>query len=393
MRPAWKERIFPLGIPLSWRQLTSDAKRFRAAVAGITVAVTMMLFQFGLYDALFKTAIRHQMALAGELFILNKEYVLIARSGQFPRQRLHQALGDPGVASVASVWISEAEWKNPVTKTANDVFVFACRPGERTFDFPCVREQPSVLSAGDEIFFDAHSSPECGPVAELLRERGSVPSEVNSLAVRVRGLFELGSTFAAENNLLMGETAFFRLHPNFPRDQISVGLVHLREGENADEAARRLGSSLPADVQVMTREEFFAKDRNYWARRTPIGFVISASMLVGLLVGGVIIYQILYADVSDHISEYATLRGIGFSDQFFRNLVLQQALILSCVGFVPGVLLAWGLFTATESATRLPVELSLTRALAVLALTSIMCVAGGAFAARKLKSANPADLF
>ena len=39
-----RERIFPLGIPLAWLQLTSEGKRFAVAIAGITFAVTMMLF-------------------------------------------------------------------------------------------------------------------------------------------------------------------------------------------------------------------------------------------------------------------------------------------------------------------------------------------------------------
>ncbi|MBO5780936.1 MAG: hypothetical protein J6R08_00530 [Opitutales bacterium] len=51
------ERIIPLGIPLSWLQLTGEKKRFYVALAGITFAVAMMLFQMGLRAALFKQVI------------------------------------------------------------------------------------------------------------------------------------------------------------------------------------------------------------------------------------------------------------------------------------------------------------------------------------------------
>src|SRR5687768_16232273 len=104
MRPAWKERIFPLGIPLAWRQLVSDPKRFLAAVAGITVATTMMLFQLGLYDDLFRTAVRHQIAMAGDLALLSQAYTFLPQSGTFTRRRMAQALADPAVSSVASIY-------------------------------------------------------------------------------------------------------------------------------------------------------------------------------------------------------------------------------------------------------------------------------------------------
>jgi ABC-type antimicrobial peptide transport system permease subunit len=41
----------------------------------------------------------------------------------------------------------------------------------------------------------------------------------------------------------------------------------------------------------------------------------------------------------------------------------------------------------------LPTELTVSRALISFLLTTVMCTAGGALAARKLSSANPADLF
>src|SRR5687767_5328688 len=94
-RLSWKERIFPLGIPLAWRQLVSEPKRFLAATAGITVAVTMMLFQLGLFDALFRTAVRHQVAMRGDLAIISKSYAFLVQCGSFTRRRLAQALADP----------------------------------------------------------------------------------------------------------------------------------------------------------------------------------------------------------------------------------------------------------------------------------------------------------
>ena len=60
--------------------------------------------------------------------------------------------------------------------------------------------------------------------------------------------------------------------------------------------------------------------------------------IMGLVVGTIIVYQILFADVSDHLPEYATLRAIGYSNGYISGVVVQQALILAVLGFLPGSL-------------------------------------------------------
>ena len=52
-----RNRIFPLGIPLSWLQLIGERKRFFAAIAGVTFAVTLMMYQMGIYVAIFEKVV------------------------------------------------------------------------------------------------------------------------------------------------------------------------------------------------------------------------------------------------------------------------------------------------------------------------------------------------
>lgn len=51
---------------------------------------------------------------------------------------------------------------------------------------------------------------------------------------------------------------------------------------------------------------------------------------MGLLVGGVVVYRVLYTDVSDHLKEYATLKAMGFSNTFILVIVIQEAILLGC---------------------------------------------------------------
>ena len=114
---------------------------------------------------------------------------------------------------------------------------------------------------------------------------------------------------------------------------------------------------------------------------------------MGLIVGAVIVYQILYSGVSEHLSEFATLKAIGYSDRRLYWVVLQEALLLSVIGFVPGVLLSIGVYRIVQTATVLPVQMTLARLIVVYILVALMCIGSGLFAVRRLRSADPAEIF
>jgi putative ABC transport system permease protein len=110
-------------------------------------------------------------------------------------------------------------------------------------------------------------------------------------------------------------------------------------------------------------------------------------------VGIVIVYQILYSDVSDHLPEYATLKAMGYTDNYLLGVLLQEALFLAVLGYLPSFFLAFGLYKLTFAATLLPIAMDVNKAVSVFVLTIIMCTSSGAIAMRKLRSADPADIF
>ncbi len=105
------------------------------------------------------------------------------------------------------------------------------------------------------------------------------------------------------------------------------------------------------------------------------------------------VYQILYSDVADHLPEYATLKAIGYSDRYLLGVLLQEALLLAVLGYIPGFLISIALYQLTYIATLLPIGMTLSRAITVFLLTVAMCSFSGAVAMRKLQSADPADVF
>ena len=114
---------------------------------------------------------------------------------------------------------------------------------------------------------------------------------------------------------------------------------------------------------------------------------------MGFVVGVVIVYQVLSTDVNDHLAEYATFKAMGYRTQYLLGVVFEEAVILSLLGFLPGVAVALGLYQLTAAATALPLAMPVGRALWVLVLTILMCGLSGTIATRKLQSADPADIY
>jgi putative ABC transport system permease protein len=155
----------------------------------------------------------------------------------------------------------------------------------------------------------------------------------------------------------------------------------------------RISALLPKDVRVMTAEEFQREEQDFWISRTAIGFICLAGMLVGMFVGGIVVYQILYTDVTDHLREYATLKAMGITDRFLFRVIMTEALFLLLASFLPSIILAGGLFYSTRDGSGMPTELSVPELAAVFALAAFMCIIAGFLATRKLKTADPADIF
>ncbi len=233
-----------------------------------------------------------------------------------------------------------------------------------------------------------------GNIASQLQQYNRLSAQLNNLQIQVAGVFTMGVSFSADGNLIVSNSTFLRLFPERRSDEIDVGLIVLKTGANLEQVQTNLKAKLPNDVLVLTKEEFIEREKTYWGQNRPIGVIFGFGSIVGFLVGTVIVYQILYSDVSDHLPEYATLKAMGYSDRYLIGVLLLEALILAILGFLPGFAISLGLYGLIAKATLLSVQMTLNRPTLVVFITVVMCVASGAIAKeRKLQSADPADIF
>jgi putative ABC transport system permease protein len=380
-------------IPLAWLQLSHEKIRLLVAIAGISFADILMFMQLGFRDALFDSAVKFHTNVQGDVFLVSPQSTSLIAMKTFSARRLQQTRSLNNVESINPIYLDFRFWKNPENKSTRGIMVIGFNPtDEKLFTMPGVRENLPKMLLPNSYLFDTKSRAQFGNVKKWFDAGQKVTTEVGNRKVTIGGLFEMGASFGADGNILSSDTNFIRLTDR-DKGLIDVGVVRLTPGSDAKVTAAKLAKMLPSDVRVFTKEEFIDFERKYWQEGTSIGFIFTLGTIMGFIVGIVIVYQILYTDVADHLSEYATLKAMGYTDWYLLAVVFQEAVILSVVGFMPGMFAAVGLYTMTRNATSLPLMMTLARASSVFILTVIMCLVSGAIAVRKLRAADPADMF
>lgn len=386
-------------ISTAWLQLKHEKMRLMVAIGGISFAVVLIFMQLGLRVALLDSGVALYSKLEGDIFLLSPRSTGLIAMENFSERRLYQALAFPEVKSVIPMYLGFAQWKNPQTRNYwRNIYIIGFELNKNVFNLEGVNNNLDKLKEPDVVLFDAVSRTEFGPVVELFNLQGKVETEIgdrgpNNRKITVVGLFQLGTSFGADGNLITSDLNFFRIFIQRQKGFINLGLVQLHPGYNPEKVIRKLKNYLPPDIRVMSRTELMELEKEYWNTTTPIGFVFTFGVILGTIVGIIIVYQILYSNVSEHLAEYATLKAMGYKHRYLLTVIFQQALILAILGYIPGFFITLVMYQTAQQATKLPIEMESTRALTVLILTILICFSSGAIAVRKLQEADPADIF
>jgi putative ABC transport system permease protein len=385
----WSQRR----IPLAWLLLTRQPARLAGALAGIAFAGILMFMQLGFRDGLFDASVVIHKLFDADLVLISPRTTSSVGMAAFPRRRLVQAMADPQVTGITPVHWNLLLWRNPQTRLTRSILAIGFEPGDPLFTDPGLAEKAKLLTQQGRVLFDQLSRPEFGPIAKMMRQQEVVETEVAGKRVRVVGLVALGPSFGADGNMLVSRETFLNLMPGTPPGSIELGLVRVAKGADPLEVARRLRRLMPADVTILTKKGFEEFEKDYWRSSTAIGFIFSLGAAMAFVVGCVIVYQILYSDVSDHLPEYATLMAMGYRLTTLLTVVAREGLLLTLFGFVPSWLAGEVLYVMVRSGTGLPIYMELDRAVLVFAMILTLCMASALMAMRKLADADPAEIF
>jgi putative ABC transport system permease protein len=347
--------------------------------------------QLGFVDLFAGGAILLPKYLQGDLFIMNSSSKFISPRS-FDRTLLYQAAAFEGILSAEPLYLSYGTWAYDKNTVSYDTRIFAYNTRIQAFKIPEIERQQAQLSEPFTVLFDRLSRAPLGPVPAQMATKSTVTATLNNRLLKVNGLFNLGSSFfLSEGNLITSEFTYAELFGASALQKVSVGLIRVKPGTDLIALQRGIEQSVPG-IQVLTRQELAAKELQH-QDENPASTIFNFGALMGFIVGVAIVYQVLYSDVSDHLSEYATLKAIGYSDRSLLIVIFQEAIFLAIIGYIPGFIATLGMYQLLTTLTRLELIMTINLALTVFILTLAMCLISAAIASNKLRAADPADVF
>ncbi|AMV36740.1 ABC transporter permease DevC [Planctomyces sp. SH-PL62] len=382
-------------VHLAWRNLTEHKLRLLASVAGVAFATTLMFMENGFRKSILDSMVNVIERIDGQVVIVSRTLYTLSVPFPFPLERIVQARDVPDVASTSPLYTvtRSSYWRNPETNEEERICVVGYPPEDDLLDVPELKAARALWSRPNTAMADERSREQQFGV---FRE-GQV-SELSGRRFEIVGTFSLGINVQTNGNLVVSDrnmmTAFPELDgPSLMDRKVQVGVVRIRPGADPRRVCDALTASLPPDVRVLTLDQFIARERDFWDKVAPIGTVFYIGVVMGFIVGSVICYQVLYSDVSDRLPEFATLKAIGYSNFALYRVVMTQALYLALLGYAAGLVVSFFLFQWVQRLTGLPMDVSRNNPYLILALTVAMCLGSGLYAARRLISADPAQLF
>jgi putative ABC transport system permease protein len=375
-----------LRVPLAWKMLVHKKKRLALSIAGVMFAVLIMFMQLGFFNGFNDSQALLTTKFEGELVMMDVRRAHLSRWTPMQRTRLAQAAAFPEVAEAIPILNGTFNVRNTETGQYRRTYGLAFPPYSVPFDIEGLSELAPLLTRTNTILFDAKAREIYGPMQAGDR------LDVNGEYFELGGQFGLGANFTNDGTLIMSEATFVSMTGG-NTDTIAWGLLRLREGVDVLAFRDRLQEALPIGLSILTPEEMREREIAYTIRKAPVGIIFGVGLVIGFIIGTIICYQILFNEITDHLTQFATLKAMGFSASYLRGVVLQEAALLGVVGFFPGLGGGYFLYWLLEDMTGIVMFQTPERAFFIFVLTVVMCVLAGIIAVKRVVKADPADVF
>ena len=379
-------------LPIGWLQLTHNRTRFAAALAGVAFANVLVFVQLGIMNSMAAATLRPYQFFRADIMISAGDANSLTDGGNVARQWLLQAMADPDVVDGASLFIANVPWDRGDKDIS--LTTFGVNPVKTDFLAPEIAADLALLQVQDAAILDRLARGLGRAEAAAIRPQSPLSFETEGRTLTAYATFAGGGGFGGDGYMMVSDQTFLSLFPARSSAAPDHILLSVRPGAQAETVIARLKDLIsdPA-LRIRTFAQAGQDDLRYQQTRRPTGIIFGFGVLIGVLVGLVIVYQVLSTDVADHLREYATFKAMGYGPRFFLGIVLEEALVLGIMGFIPGLIVGTAILTLMGSITTLPLAMTPSMAISVFGGTLVFSALSGAIATRRLAAADPADLF
>lgn len=414
-------------VSLARKNLLEDIPRFLVAQAGILFAVSLVTLQTGIFSGFSQSTVKLINNSSADLWVTSNSLVQLELTLPLPVSELLKARQVSGVDRAEGLLFSGAQWVPPEGDMAR-VRVVGFDPSGELYRPPKIAEgnlrelhQPytvminatdqdslNVSETGVEVPMNSLPANVIG-ITEDNASMISNPFVITSLR-NANAYLNAGRRSQIECQLPQGSSQLQCVNrfddieqpskaevPSQPRDLaasdlITFILVKAEPNVKLSTLKQRLEDNLN-QVSVYTQQELIEKTQIYWQQRTGIGFILGLGALVGVIVGVVVVSQILYSSVSDHLKEFGTLKAMGASAGMIYRVIIEQALWMAILGYLPAMILCLGLARVINNTQGELLLINAQSAIAIFVVTIIMCIGSAIFAIQKVNRVDPAIVF
>lgn len=325
---------------------------------------------------------------------INKRPLISAEDAQAVQRALPAALA----VSLQSGWptpVSDVEYRN---RTVGTVLIFGVTPPYQIvqdYTFAAgspltetdLSERRSAAVIGYDVADKLFDVPESG-VGRKIRVAGN---EVVVKGIIARKGRMLGQSF--DGFILLPFTTFESWYGRRKTTVVSVKMSSpdaipeaMSRAQETMRIAHRLRPGEPDDFTVDKADALVA----FWRQLTRLLFTaIPAVVCIGIVVGGIVIMNIMLMTVNERTREIGIRKSLGATRADIRRQFLIEAVVLTTIGGLQGVIGGWVLAAAVSNLTPLPAKVTLWSVGVALALGAGAGILFGVFPATRAARLDP----
>jgi putative ABC transport system permease protein len=313
---------------------------------------------------------------------------------------VERAVPDAEAVALQSGWptpMADVQWRNRET---GDVFIFGVTA-------PFIVVQDYTFAAGEPLTdIDVQQRRYVGVLGYDVAEKlfGNVESAVGQM-IRVRGMQLLVKGVVAKKGTVLGQSwdGFVMLplstfESMYGRRQTMVISVKMPTAESVAPAmvrveeamriAHRLRPGTENDFTIDTGEGLIA----FWGRLTRVIFtVVPAVVVIGIVVGGIVIMNIMLMSVTERTREIGIRKALGASRRDIRRQFFAEALTLSLLGGIAGLLVGFALSGLVQAVSPLPARVTTWSIGIALLLGIVVGITFGVYPAHRASRLDPIE--
>jgi putative ABC transport system permease protein len=388
-----------VAMPLGTQQLRRQRTSTLLSLAGVTASLLVIFAQLGIERAVYYSAIRIHRAVIADLVLVPAGFKSLQIHNYVSTAMTDVVAANPLVASTSPFWFDIMTLNHVGMKSPRQIAWYAVDVERPAIDVPGLRENLYKLRVVRRVLFDRDSRPYFGDLAQVVERGEEVPvvgppdSKQLLREMFVVGTVSIGPNVVNDGAIIMSEASMVEVLGPWYADRPAFIGLRLVPGADLVATQQQLNQSLAGRAEVITREEFENREKSYWSRETPVGYITDLGFIMGLMIGMVFIYYAQYQIIRFYLPEYAILKSLGYDWWFFLCMIGQIGAAIITPAFLVALAAARVVYGVAETAIHLGMTMGLREMVVSLLACLLMTAVSSLFAIRRLWKVDPIMLF